>query len=159
MVVPSQSVQETSVGESELFQALPPLRAVTTLGVGTAIRLLIRNECRWTTRQSMARFLWLWVVVTSLPCITLALTSVFTDKEIAHCIRFRLPQLVRNTDSGAVHVLAVGTDIDARDARLRGCPHGGVHARQQTKVFCLDSSFRRFRIRPHARPAGVEALS
>ena len=54
----------------------------------------------------MARSLWLWVVVTSLPCITLALTSVFTDKEIAHCIRFRLPQLVRNTDSGAVHVLA-----------------------------------------------------
>ena len=34
-------------------------------------------------------------------------------------------------------MFAVGTDIDARDARLRGCPHDGVHA-HGSKRKCSD---------------------
>ena len=56
-----------------------------------------------TTRASaMTRLLYL----ISLPCIAAKATSVFTDKEVQKCSRFRLPQLVRNNHSGAVHVLA-----------------------------------------------------
>ena len=33
-------------------------------------------------------------------------TSVFSKEELSQCTRFRLPQLVRNADSGAVHVIA-----------------------------------------------------